>query len=132
MSKNEADRVESEATRQHAPALATVCAAGGLLAAFGLASCRALPMLLAGLGLGLGSTALVAIAVLAAPHRLLLLAIAALALSATAALWLWSRRRPALRASPPRSRSALTPISVGMAAFAIVLLALALWVEPPL
>ena len=50
---------------------ATLLAAGGIAAAFGAASCCALPMLLG--SFGLGSAWLIAVAWLAAPHRLALL-----------------------------------------------------------
>ena len=49
---------------------ALLLAAGGLAAAFGAASCCALPMLLG--FLGLGSAWLVSVAWIAAPHRLAL------------------------------------------------------------
>src|SRR5947207_5996434 len=49
----------------------TLLAAGGLAAAFGVASCCALPMLLG--SLGVGSAWLIAVAWVAAPHRLALL-----------------------------------------------------------
>lgn len=50
---------------------ALILAAGGLAAAFGAASCCALPLLLG--SLGVGSAWLVAVAWVAAPHRLALL-----------------------------------------------------------
>lgn len=66
---------------------------GGLAAAFGLASCCALPLLLA--GLGLGTAWLTAVALLAVSHRSVLLVISALALCAGAAL-LWRQQRRAM------------------------------------
>jgi mercuric ion transport protein len=64
---------------------------GGLAAAFGVASCCALPLLLATAGL---STAwLGGIALLAAPHRPFLLAAAALCFAVGAVL-LWRQRKP--------------------------------------
>lgn len=62
---------------------------GGLAAAFGVASCCALPFLLA--TAGLGTAWLGGVALLAAPHRPLLLGAAALCLAAGAAL-LWRQR----------------------------------------
>jgi len=52
--------------------------AGGLAAAFGVASCCALPFLLTGVGVGVAW--LSGVAEIAAPHRELLLTIAALSL----------------------------------------------------
>jgi mercuric ion transport protein len=66
-------------------------AAGGLAAAFGAASCCALPLLLG--SLGLGSAWLVTVAWFAAPHRLALLAIAIVCLGSGGAVLLWRRRR---------------------------------------
>jgi mercuric ion transport protein len=62
---------------------------GGLAAAFGVASCCALPFLLT--ALGLGTAWLGGIALLAAPHRPLLLAVAAACLAGGAAL-LWRQQ----------------------------------------
>ncbi|MBN8907782.1 MAG: hypothetical protein J0H99_14365, partial [Rhodospirillales bacterium] len=62
-------------------------------AAFGVASCCALPFLLA--TLGLGTAWLGGIALLAAPHRLFLLAASALCLVAGAVL-LWRQRGAAI------------------------------------
>ena len=72
-------------------------AAGGLAAAFGAASCSALPLLLG--SLGLGGAWLVSVAWFAAPHRLALLAIAIVCLGSGGAVLLWRRRR--LAASAP-------------------------------
>jgi mercuric ion transport protein len=59
---------------------------GGLVAAFGVASCCGLPFLLA--TLGLGTAWLGGFALLAAPHRLFLLAAATICLTgATVLLW---------------------------------------------
>ncbi|WP_428392672.1 mercuric transporter MerT family protein [Lichenicoccus sp.] len=72
-----------------APALLTL---GGIAAAFGVASCCALPFLLATAGL---STAwLGGIALFAAPHRPLLLAAAVLCFTIAAVL-LWRQRKAA-------------------------------------
>jgi mercuric ion transport protein len=63
---------------------------GGLIAAFGVASCCGLPFMLA--TLGLGTAWLGGFALLAAPHRLFLLAAATLCLAGAAAL-LWRQRK---------------------------------------
>ena len=68
---------------------ATLLTFSGLAAAFGAASCCALPLLLA--SLGLGTVWLGGIALLAAPHRGVLLAAAAVCLAGGAAL-LWRQR----------------------------------------
>jgi mercuric ion transport protein len=64
-------------------------AAGGVAAAFGAASCCALPLLLG--TLGLGSAWFVTVASIAAPHRLALLAVAIGCLAAGGVLQ-WRRR----------------------------------------
>ncbi|MDE2516852.1 MAG: mercuric reductase [Rhodospirillales bacterium] len=70
---------------------------GGLAAAFGVASCCALPLLLTTIGV---STAwLGGVALLAAPHRGVLLVIGALCLLGGAAL-LWRQQRVAARCGP--------------------------------
>ena len=67
---------------------ATLLTLGGVAAAFGLAACCGLPLLLA--SFGVSTTWLIGVAVLAAPHRPLLFWAAALCLAAAAAL-LWRR-----------------------------------------
>jgi len=70
---------------------------GGLVAAFGLASCCALPLLLTTLGL---STAwLSGVAVMAVPHRSALLVIGAVCLLGGAVL-LWRQQRAAATCGP--------------------------------
>jgi mercuric ion transport protein len=86
----------SPAAPQRAPVRDTgalLLAAGGLTAAFGAASCCALPLLLG--SLGLGSAWLVTVAWFAAPHRLALLAIAVICLASAGGVLLWRRRRVA-------------------------------------
>jgi mercuric ion transport protein len=90
----------STAAPQHAPVRDTgalLLAAGGLTAAFGAASCCALPLLLG--SLGLGSAWLVTVAWFAAPHRLALLAVAIICLASAGGVLLWRRRRAAACAS---------------------------------
>ena len=69
---------------------ALLLALGGLAAAFGAASCCALPMLLA--GAGLGSAWLIGVAAIAAPHRIALIAVAAVCLIAGGTVFAWHRR----------------------------------------
>lgn len=72
---------------------------GGLAAAFGVASCCALPFLLA--TAGLGTAWLYGIAVLAAPHRGFLLGAAAICLAGGAVLlWRQRQRRTAVTCAP--------------------------------
>ena len=82
------------AAPERAPARDTgvmLLAVGGLAAAFGAASCCALPLLFG--SLGLGTAWLVTVAWFAAPHRLALLAIATIRLGSGGAVLLWRRRR---------------------------------------
>src|ERR1700724_2552910 len=78
---------------------ALMLAAGGLAAAFGAASCCALPLLLG--SLGLGSAWLVAVAWLAAPHRIVLLIAAVVCLVGAGGMFAWRRRAVALCAGSP-------------------------------
>jgi mercuric ion transport protein len=82
---------EDRPTGGAGPVLLTL---GGLAAAFGVASCCALPLLLT--TLGLGTAWLGGVALLAAPHRPLLLTAAALCLLGGAALLWWQRRAAAV------------------------------------
>ena len=70
---------------------------GGLAAAFGVAACCALPLLL--ISLGLSTAWLGWIASVAAPNRTLLLVVAALALAGGAIL-LWRQQRDAANCGP--------------------------------
>ena len=70
---------------------------GGLAAAFGVAACCALPLLM--ISLGLGTAWLGGIAAVAAPIRSLLLVFAALALAAGAIL-LWRQQSHAATCGP--------------------------------
>ena len=88
---------------------ASLLTLGGLGAAFGLAACCALPLLL--VSLGLSSAWLGGIASLAGPYRTLLLAIGALALAGGAVL-LWRQQRYAATCGP---EGECTPPAVRMA-----------------
>ena len=82
---------------------------GGLASAIGLASCCALPMLLA--GAGLSAAWLGGFAILAAPHRALLLVVGTACLLGGAGL-LWRQQR---EAATYRSGGVCTPAPVRMA-----------------
>ena len=68
---------------------ATLLVAGGLVSAFGAASCCALPVLLG--SLGLASAWFGSLAILAGPHRPALLAAAVICLVAGGGVLLWRR-----------------------------------------
>lgn len=87
---------------------------GGLVAAFGVAACCALPLLL--ISAGLGTAWLGGIASIAAPNRTLLLAFGALALAGGAIL-LWRQQRQAATCGPggvctPRAVRILTLVGL--------------------
>ncbi len=93
-----ADAIKAPAaTQPPGGTAATLLTFGGLAAAFGAASCCALPLLFA--SLGLGTAWLGGIALLAAPHRGILLAIAAVCLAGGAVLL--CRQRVAAAACTP-------------------------------
>lgn len=102
---------------------AALLAAGGLAAAFGVASCCALPMLLG--PLGLGGAWLFGLAFLAAPHRAVLLTAAAACLAGGAFL-LWRQRQAAVvcasgtECSRPAVRR-LTAVGLALGAVLLVL-----------
>jgi len=111
----------------------TVLAAGGLLAAFGLASCCALPIALSVLGIGAAS--LVGIGYLAGPYQRELLLAATLCLAAVAFLsWRqWRARATGLCAiAPTRIQTVTSWVSLASVASAAALIALTFWIEPPL
>src|SRR5258708_2912991 len=89
---------------------ALLLAAGGLAAAFGAASCCALPLLLG--SLGLGSAWLVTVAWFAAPHRIVLLAIATVCLAGGGGVMLRRRHRLAVCAAPAACRRPPIPALV--------------------
>lgn len=78
------DPLEGSQDRQARGLGAVALTLGGLVAAFGVASCCGLPLMLA--TLGLGTAWLGGFAWLAAPHRPLLLAASALYLAGAAVL----------------------------------------------
>src|SRR5882672_7615347 len=108
----------------------TAIAAGGLLAAFGMASCCALPIGLSMLGISAASLA--GIGYVAASYQHELFWAAALCLAAVAVLsWRRWQARASGSCAVPRSRfqtlaSVMTLISV---ASAVALIALTFWIE---
>jgi mercuric ion transport protein len=98
---------------------ALMLAAGGLAAAFGAASCCALPLLLG--SLGLGSAWLVAVAWLAAPHRMALLVAAVVCLLGAGGIFVWRRRAVACAPGLPCGRPAITALLMGVLSVGAVL-----------
>ena len=102
---------KSQAHQRPAESAAGLLTLGGLAAAFGLASCCALPLLLGTLGL---STAwLAGIAVFSVGHRGILLGIGAIGLIGGAAL-LWRQQRVAATCGPG---GVCTPLAVRLLTF---------------
>ena len=101
---------------------ATLLAATGFAAAFGTASCCALPLFLS--AVGLGGAWLVSLAVVAAPYRPALLATASICLVG-GALLLW-RRQAAASCGPGAAcgRLALRRAAILILSFATILTAL--------
>jgi mercuric ion transport protein len=85
------------------PALLTL---SGLLAAFGVASCCAIPLFLA--TLGVGSAWLAGIGLYAAFHRPVFLAAAAIGLLGGGAVLIWQRRR-------------ISPLNAGLTSICLLL-----------
>lgn len=108
----------------------TTLATGALLAAFGVASCCALPVALA--ALGIGSAGLFAIAALVGPYQLYVLAAAVICLLGAAVLMWRQRRARACSSAGPRTRLFLDHTTLVALVLAVGLLALTFWVEPPL
>ena len=101
---------------------ALLLAAGGLAAAFGAASCCALPLLLG--SLGLGSAWLVAVASFAAPHRIALLTAAIVCLVASGAVFAWRRRVAACGPGVTCRSAATATLVVGVLSVGTVLVVL--------
>lgn len=108
----------------------TTLAMGALLAAFGVASCCALPVALA--ALGIGSAGLFAIAVLVGPYQLHVLAASVICLLGAAVLMWRQRRARACGAAGPHRRQFLDRITLVALVVAFGLLTLTFWMEPPL
>jgi mercuric ion transport protein len=91
---------------------AVLLALGLLAAAFGAASCCALPMLLG--SLGISSAWLFAVAVLAAPHRLALISAAVLCLVGAGIMLALRRRVIACASGSVCGHRAVTPLVVSL------------------
>ena len=98
---------------------ALLLAAGGLAAAFGAASCCALPLLLG--SVGLGSAWLVTVAWLAAPHRTTLLVAAIVCLLGAGGMFVWRRRVAACAPGLSCGRPAITALLIGVLSLGAVL-----------
>ena len=125
--KSKTSALSSETGRDAAK---TVLAAGGLLAAFGVASCCALPIALSLLGISAAS--LVGIGYLAAQYQQELFYGAVVCLGA-AVFVMWRQRRA--RLCDPAAACARPAIDWGSKiamVLAVGLLALTFWVEPPI
>jgi mercuric ion transport protein len=94
-------------------------AASGLAAAFGAASCCALPMLLA--SLGMGSAWLLGIALLAAPHRIALLTATVVCLVGAGTVLIWHRRAIACAKGSVCGHRAVTPLVASFLSLATAL-----------
>lgn len=126
--------LESKTSAPPAPAsadaLKTALSAGGLLAAFGVASCCALPVALSLLGISAAS--LVGVGYLAAHVQRELLYVAGACIAA-AGIVMWRQRRA--RACTPGAacaRPSLAWASTAALGLALALLALTFWIEPPI
>ncbi|MDI1263297.1 MAG: mercuric transporter MerT family protein [bacterium] len=108
----------------------TVLAAGGLLAAFGVASCCALPIALSMLGISAAS--LVGVGYLAAQYQTALFYSAVICLAAAAFIMWWQRRAQACTPGVVCARPALDWGSKIALVAAIGLLVLTFWIEPPI
>jgi mercuric ion transport protein len=107
----------------------TAFAAGGLLAAFGVASCCALPVALSLLGLSAAS--LLGIGYLAAQYQRELLYAAVICLTAAGLLTWRQRRRRLCVAGISCAHPTLDWAGRIAVLLAIGLLALTFWIEPP-
>ena|SRR5215213_5282905 len=117
-------------SRRGGDAAKAVFAAGGLLAAFGVASCCALPVVLSLLGISAAS--LVAIGYLAAQYQQELFYIAAACLGVAAFIILRQRRTRTCTAGATRYGSVFDWGSKLAVLLAFGLLVVTFWIESPL
>lgn len=108
----------------------TLLAIGGLLAAFGVASCCALPLSLSLLGISAAS--LVGIGYLAAQYQQELFYAAVILLGATALMMVYQTRARACDPDAACSSPLLDRSSKVAVVLAVGLLALTFWIEPPI
>jgi mercuric ion transport protein len=111
----------------------TVIAASGLLAAFGVASCCALPVGLSMLGISAAS--LVGIGYVAAAYQHELLWVAVLCLAAVAILsWRRWQTKATDSCAVPRTRfqTLASVVTLTSVASAVALIALTFWIEGPI
>src|ERR1700730_3353201 len=111
-------------------AVKTVFAAGGLLAAFGVASCCALPVALSLLGIGAAS--LVGVGYLAAQYQQELFYAAAISLGASHFILLRQRRARVCAPGTACARPILDWGSKVALVLAVGFLVLTFWIEPPI
>jgi mercuric ion transport protein len=111
-------------------AMKTVFAAGGLLAAFGVASCCALPVALSLLGISAAS--LVGIGYLAAQYQRELFYAAAICLGASAFIMVRQRRARLCAPGTTCASPTLDWASKIALVLAVGLLVLTFWIEPPI
>src|SRR5579863_7331501 len=98
---------------------ALLLAAGGLVAAFGAASCCGLPLLLG--AVGLSGAWLVAVAWIAAPYRLTLLIVAVFCFVGAGGVFIWRRRVAACRPGVAGGRPVTTVLLAGAISVGLVL-----------
>ncbi|WP_422035541.1 mercuric reductase [Reyranella sp.] len=116
--------------RQVADTAKTFLTAGGLLAAFGLASCCALPVALSLLGISAAS--LVGISYLAAQYQQELLYGAVICLGAAAFIMWWQRRARLCAPDATCNRPTVDWGNKIALVLAVGLLALTFWIAPPI
>jgi mercuric ion transport protein len=108
----------------------TAFAAAGLVAAFGVASCCALPIALSLLGIGAASLA--GIGTLAAPYQPALLYAAVISLGAAGVIMWRQRRTRVCHPGAACAHSRLDLASKVAVLAALGLLPLTFWIEPPI
>lgn len=111
-------------------AVKTVFAVGGFLAAFGVASCCALPIAMS--LLGISAVSLVGIGYLAAQYQQELLYAAAICLGASAFVMVRQRRAQSCATGTAFTRPILDWGSKIALVLAVGLLVLTFWIEPPI
>jgi mercuric ion transport protein len=116
MSDNTRAAPEHETAKETGSLLLAI---GGFAAAFGAASCCALPMLLG--SVGVGSAWLFGIAILAAPHRLALVAAAVVCLVGAGLFLVWHRLAIACAPGATCRHRAITPLVVAFLSFGAAL-----------